>query len=469
MGPASSPFIALMIAAAIGSVVITVGLWPRVASQRLGALAARLGLIVGSQLLVMAAILSFVNGYFSFFDSWSAVFGNGTPPPAAASGLAASSRPIMITGIDLGPVPGGGSALPELINGKPAIRPPHGYAGPHPSAEPTVVPGLEATGGVARAARSVGEVLQVTVSGEHTGIASPENYVYLPPQYFQKAYAHTQFPVVLALTGYPNDPWSIVKRLEVPATAARLVAAGKIGPAVYVMMNVSVALPRDTECTNVPGGPQAQTFLARDVPLAVERTFRVQSGRNGWAVIGYSTGGYCAAKLAMMEPDQFGAAVSMAGYYTAIKDSTTGNLYGGSRAYQNENSLDWRLTHLPAPPVSVLVTSSRVGEKDLPGTLAFLRLIHPPMRGYSLIVAQGGHNYRTWNRQLPQSLEWLSQRLVTALPSSGTPISVSPSASPSPASPTPASPSPSASSRRASSPAMPTPKTPSPRKPSPGG
>jgi len=417
MGPASAPFIALMIVAATGSVVGTVWLWPRFARQRIRVLAARLGLIVGSQVLVMAAILSYINGYFSFFDSWSAVFGNGTPPPAAATGIVGSPRPIMITGTDLGPVPGGGSALPELADGRPAPKPPHIYTQHHATTEPSIVPGLDIRGGVARAARSVGEVLQVTVSGEHTGIGSAANYVYLPPQYFQKAYARTRFPVVLSLTGYPNDPWSIVKRLAVPATAARLVAQGKIGPAVYVMMNVSVALPRDTECTNVPGGPQAETFLAEDVPLAVERTFRVQSGRAGWAVLGYSTGGYCAAKLTMMYPDRFSAAVSMAGYYTAIKDSTTGNLYGGSRAYQNENNLNWRLTHLPAPPVSVLVTSSRVGEKDLPGTLAFLRLIHPPMRGYSLIVAQGGHNYRTWNRQLPQSLEWLNQRLAPAAPS----------------------------------------------------
>ena len=64
----------------------------------------------------------------------------------------------------------------------------------------------------------------------------------------------------------------------------------------------------------------------------------------------------------------------------------------------------------------MLVTSSRVGEKDLPGTLAFLRLIHYPMRGYSLLVPQGGHNFRTWQRELPQSLEWLNSRLTPARP-----------------------------------------------------
>ena len=252
--------------------------------------------------------------------------------------------------------------------------------------------------------------------GERTGISVSRDYIYLPPQYFQRAYAHARFPVVLALTGYPNDTWSIVKRLALPATAARMVAAKKIKPAIYLMMNVSPALPRDTECTNVPAGLQVFSFFAVDVPQAMEQMFRVQAGRSGWATLGYSTGGYCAAKLAMLDPGQFGNAVSMAGYYSAIQDQTTGDLYGGSAGYQNENNLNWRLEHLPAPPVSVLVTSSRVGERSLPGTLAFLQLIHPPMHGYSLILPQGGHNYRTWDRQLPQSLQWLSKRLTPAVP-----------------------------------------------------
>lgn len=416
MGLTSGFFMGLMTAVALGSVAATVWLWPRFASQRIGIVAARFGMIAASQILVLAAVLVFINGYFAFFGSWSALFGGGGTAPAAAAQAATSSRPVVVTGSDLGPVPGG-SALPETANGRLAAKPPHVGAKSPPPGNVAVAPGLDLKGGATAAARSVGKILQMTVTGEHTGVVSADDYVYLPPQYFQPAYAHSRFPVVLALTGYPNDPWSIVRWLDLPSTAARLVAEGKVRPAVYVMMNVSVALPRDTECTNVPEGPQAETFLAQDVPLAVERTFRVQAGRTGWAVLGYSTGGYCAAKLAMMYPYQFSSAVSMAGYYTALKDSTTGNLYGGSTAFQNENSLDWRLAHLPAPPVSVLVTSSKVGEHDLPGTLTFLHLIHPPMHGYSLILAQGGHNYGTWVRQLPQSLEWLNQRLTPVAPS----------------------------------------------------
>jgi enterochelin esterase-like enzyme len=415
MGLTSGFFIGLMIALALGSVAATVWLWPRFAGQRPIMMAARLGLIAASQLLVLAAVLAFVNGYFAFFGSWSALFGSGESAPVAVAGAVASSRPIVVTGSDLGPVPGG-SALPEQANGKLADKPPH-FQGPDSSpGNVTVAPGLGLKGGAVAAARKVGKILQITVTGEHTGIVGAADYVYLPPQYFQPAYAHARFPVVLALTGYPNDTWSIVRWLDLPSTAADLVARGKIRPAVYVMMNVSVALPRDTECTNVPAGPQAETFLAQDVPLAVERTFRVQTGRSGWAVLGYSTGGYCAAKLAMMYPYQFSSAVSLAGYYTALQDSTTGNLYGGSTAFRNENNLDWRLMHLPAPPVSVLVTSSLVGEHDISGTLAFLHLVHSPMHGYSLFLQQGGHNYGTWVRQLPQSLAWLNQRLTPAVP-----------------------------------------------------
>jgi enterochelin esterase-like enzyme len=414
MGLTSAPFIGLTIFAAVGGLAVTVWLWPWLASQRLDHIAARLGLIAASQTLAVIALLAGVNGYFLFYGSWSALLGSGAARPAALAGAAALSRPITITATELGPEPGGKSVLPELANGKLATKPPRYYANHHTAASRAVAGGPGIRDAVSRAARSVGEVLQVTIRGSHTGISSARNFVYLPPQYFQPAYAHARFPVVLALAGYPNESWSLVKFLALPATAARLVAEGKIRPAVYVMMNPSVALPRDTECTDIPAGPQVESFFAQDVPLAVERTFRVRTSGSGWSVLGYSTGGYCAAKLAMMDPYQFSAAVSMSGYYNALQDGSTGPLYGGSPAYRAENNLDWRLRKLPAPPVSVLATSTR-GEGVYPGTLAFLRLIRPPMRGYSLILSQGGHNYGTWQRELPQVLEWLNQRLTPAL------------------------------------------------------
>jgi enterochelin esterase-like enzyme len=406
VGLTSGAFQALMICVAAAGLAAVIWAWPRVGGHSGRHLAGRVGLLVGSQLLVVTAFLTCLNGYFGFIGTWSQLFGAGRQPIAASGSGPASGRApadpepsFLITGVQPGPEPG------RLLTARsPGRRP--GSARPGSarpgSARRRAGPGPAATG----------RLLQVSMTGPRTGITVRGDYVYLPPQYFQPAYARARFPVVLALTGYPGSAWMLAARLGLPAEAARLVAAGRLPAAVYVMMGSGPALPRDTECTNVPAGPQVETFFAQDVPRLIEQHFRVQAGTSGWSALGYSTGGYCAAKLAMLNPYQFRSAVSVAGYYVALRDDTTGNLYGGSLGYRHENDLDWRLRNLPAPPVSLLVTSSKVGEDTYPGTLAFLRLVRPPMRVYSLILPEGGHNYGTWGRELPQCLAWLGARIT---------------------------------------------------------
>lgn len=398
----------LLAAATVGFVTLTVWLWPRLARQRLAPMAARLGLILVGQVLLAATVLAYVNAAFMFFGSWSELLGTGASTAVAKQAKAVTSAPqpvlrqlVQITGASSGTMYGSsGSTLAVSSQPVPPGR--------------DLVRALGADGATAGAASGV--VLRITIHGQHTGIVSSNNYVYLPPQYFDPAYAKARFPVVMAFTGYPNDTINLMKLLNLPATASGLMASGQIGPAIVLMVNPSIALPADTECTNVPAGLQVATFFGRDVPIAIERGFRAQSGRTGWSTIGYSTGGFCAVKIAMLYPGQYSAAVGLSGYYIAEIDRTTGPIYGGSKAYQSENSPDWRLQHLPAPPVSVLVASSAKGEKSLPGTMLFLSLIRAPMKGYSLILPQGGHNYHTWRRELPQSLEWLSKLLTPALP-----------------------------------------------------
>jgi enterochelin esterase-like enzyme len=442
MGLTSGTFEALMICAAGAALAGAVWAWPRVRGHRAADLAGRAGLLAGSQIVVVAAFLTCLNGYFGFFGSWSELLGTShpaAPHPSTAAAVAAGHRgpSLVISLARPGPWAGGrfpAAPTPAARPGDGAPRPP-GPAGPggpagHPATRPPALtqapaPGQDGPASHAAAGRRpaaglapavAGRLLRVAMTGQRTGITVRDDYVYLPPQYFQRGYARARFPVVLALTGYPGSAWSLAARLGLPAAAAALVKAGRLPPAVYVMMGSGPALPRDTECTNVPAGPQVETFFAQDVPSLIEQHFRVQSGAAGWSALGFSTGGYCAAKLAMLNPYQFRSAVSMAGYYVALRDGTTGNLYGGSLGYRHENDLDWRLANLPAPPVSLLVTSSKVGETTYPGTRVFLRLVRPPMRAYSLILPQGGHNYRTWARELPQCLAWLGHRITPPAP-----------------------------------------------------
>jgi enterochelin esterase-like enzyme len=414
LGLTSAPLAWLLTGAAAASIGVTVRLWPRLSRQGAAQITGRLGLIIVSQLLVASAVLTAINDSLYFYGSWIALLGNGSSQqgalPPLRAGTTAIARPVVITGSSFGTTFRGGWVLPENYVGGARSQPDIAEASQlSAQAQPTPQAGREL-----RAAARSGAVLRVTIRGQYSGIVARDNYVYLPPQYFQPAYAATRFPVVLAFAGYPGNPLDLIKSLQLPAIVARLQAAGRIGPAIYLMVNPSVALPRDTECTNVPAGLQVATFFGMDVPLAVDRTFRTVD-RSAWGTIGYSTGATCAVKMAMLYPAQYRAAVGMSGYYYAVNDASTGNLYGGSNAYQNENDMEWRLKHLPAPPVSVLLTSSSSGERNLPGTLRFLRLIRPPMRGYSLILRRGGHNYYTWRRALPQSLLWLSNRIARAV------------------------------------------------------
>jgi S-formylglutathione hydrolase FrmB len=185
---------------------------------------------------------------------------------------------------------------------------------------------------------------------------------------------------------------------------------------VLVMMRPTVAPPRDTECTDVPGGPQTETYFAKDVPAQITARYRVAAGPRNWAVIGDSTGGYCALKLALRDPGSFSVAVGLSADYGAPKDATTGDLYGGSAQRRRENDLMWRLGHLPHPPVSLLVTTSRKGEHNYKDTLRFIRLAGAPTHISSIVLPSGGHNFNTWNREVPPAMEWISARLGGSTP-----------------------------------------------------
>ncbi|MEV7803818.1 alpha/beta hydrolase-fold protein [Microbispora sp. NPDC088329] len=360
----------LFVALALAGLVATVWLWPRLSGPSWRSIAARTGVLVADQALLLLAVAVVINAYFGFFGSWGDLLGtNAADAPAITAGTAA-----------------GGAGLVRVLGSRrvEVTRP---------------KPGLPA-----------GRLEQVTINGARTGLSS-SGYVYLPPQYFDKKYAGRRFPVILGLTGYPGDAENLVTRLNLPTLTASSILAHEIGPTVLVLMRPTVAPPRDTECVDVPGGPQVETYFTSDVPKAMAATYRVGSGAANWGVLGGSTGGYCALKMTMRHPEAFSAAVSLSGYFHALTDMTTGDLFGGNRRLQDENDLMWRLANLPAPPVSVLVTSSRQGESDYQATERFLSAVKPPMRASSLILPSGGHNFATWNRELPQALPWLAQQL----------------------------------------------------------
>ena len=70
----------------------------------------------------------------------------------------------------------------------------------------------------------VGYLFQTSVTGARSHLTR-DVYVYLPPQYFQKAYAHYKFPVIELLHGSPGNPQAWVDVMGVIPTFLNLLEA----------------------------------------------------------------------------------------------------------------------------------------------------------------------------------------------------------------------------------------------------
>ena len=110
-----------------------------------------------------------------------------------------------------------------------------------------------------------GLLFSAVITGRRTHI-SRTAYVYLPPQYFQKAYANYRFPAIELLHGSPGDPQAWVNVMNVVPIYLNAMASGKAKPAVLVMPNTDGGQQYGLQCLNDPGGVQDMTYVAEEVP-----------------------------------------------------------------------------------------------------------------------------------------------------------------------------------------------------------
>ncbi|MFF1360863.1 alpha/beta hydrolase [Streptomyces sp. NPDC058297] len=371
--------------AALVCVGLTVWVWPRLARRGPGAVLGRLGVIAATQLTILTAFAVAVNTNFDFYGSWDELLGHVDKAPAEVTALGRSGFYTTV-----GAVRGG------------LVQP----AGPQ---------GLDRVKGIPRGpAARVGRVESVKIVGRRSRAVNPA-FVYLPPQYFQKQFHRQRFPVMVAISGYPGGIMNLAQYLQVPQTAGRLLRADRMQPTVIVMVRPTIAPPRDTECVDVPGGPQAETFFTKDLPEALKRSYRVGHDPSAWGALGYSSGGTCALQLTLRHPGVYTSAAALSADYTIGDDLTTGSLFGSGPAAarrQRAHDLVWRLEHLPVPRVSVLAASSRSGEKDYGDTMRFLHAVKPPMTSARIILPRGSHHFTTWQREIAPALQWMSGQLT---------------------------------------------------------
>lgn len=206
--------------------------------------------------------------------------------------------------------------------------------------------------------------------------------------------------------------------MHLAAHMGAAITSGKSHPYILVVPEVTPiadhSAPEDNEeCSNVSATDKLDSWLTGDVRTMVLDNFRAIDSATGWGLMGYSTGGFCAAKLVLKHPDLYRAAVSLSGYYIPESSLLTQNT-----RLDEENSPQWLIGHTRTPAVSLLMTASKQDPIDPPLEPAqMLATARSNPLSKATEVQQfiaplgGGHNQTAWEKMLPTAFIWLSARL----------------------------------------------------------
>ena len=236
--------------------------------------------------------------------------------------------------------------------------------------------------------------------------------VYLPPQYRQAAYAHVRFPVVELFHGTPGSPLGWSTLLHVSQVADALLARHLIGPMVLVMPAINGSGHDYQDCVNGPG-VNDDTYLTTDVRADVLAHYRVSGDPYEWGLTGYSSGGYCAANLALRHRGSFGAAAVIEGYFRAA-DGPAGPALNHSAFLEAANSplyLAERLTPNAGPLPAFWVAAGTHDVSDYKPATVFTAALNR-VEQVPFYKLNAGDTANAWDAALPVALTWLWQQLA---------------------------------------------------------
>lgn len=339
--------------------VATVAFWHKFSIHKWQNILARFGLIILIQVFALASMGVTINRAGEFFDSWSDLFG----AQAQYQKIALNPSTLSIISLkDLAAATrtrGGSLIFREVIRG--------------------------AQSGIANV---VYVVASPTLARELEG---PKHSI------------GNKYQVVELFPGTPGVPQTWIGTLDGITTMENLENAGKIPPTIAVIPAINVQPGQDTECMNFVGGAQVETWITSDMKTFMQKFMGIDNRL--WSSFGYSTGGWCAAEVAVLHQDQYFQGVSLAGYFTPMLP------FGLSKREKNYLSSRYDLVaHLRQGPrnIKIMVIASLKDHFANSAAQEFMKSADLLIPIKYVPIPMGGHNIGVWKPFVATGFLWIS-------------------------------------------------------------
>lgn len=350
-----------------GLLLATVLFWHKFSHWHWKHISARFSLIVAIQCLALAAMGVTINRSGEFYSSWSDLFGaQGQYQKIAIS-------PAELTQITLKDLrsathtKGGSLIFRKVITG---------------------------------AKSRISNVVYVVASPKiAASLAGPTHSI------------GSQYQVVELFPGTPGVPQTWIGTLDGISTMENLELAGQIPPTLAVIPAINVQPGLDTECLNFVGGAQVESWVTGDMKRFMQSFMGVDD--RPWSAFGYSTGGWCAAEVAVLHQEQYSEGVSLAGYFNPMLP------FGLSKREKNYLSNHYDLIKYLRHDhrnTKLLIIASVKDRFTNYSAQKFLKSANSLIPIKYIPIPSGGHNIKVWKPYIAPGFLWISGANLTATP-----------------------------------------------------
>ncbi len=253
-------------------------------------------------------------------------------------------------------------------------------------------------------------IIKKIITGENSGVTDSV-YVVFPPEIAKALRSNSNFSkltidykVTELFSGYPGVPETWIGALKGIPAIEKLENSHKIPQTIAIIPSINVVPGEDTECLNIRGGAQVETWLTKDMHLFAQRYIGVDTRQ--WSTFGYSTGGWCAAEIAIRHQDEYSAAVSLAGYFAPAVATRTSVAQRATLSSEYDLVAQLRKQN---NSVKLLVIASPHDRFSFSSTQTFIKSASSLVTIKYDEIPSGGHNLSVWRPFVSTGFLWINQ------------------------------------------------------------